>query len=78
MPVHRESAGPRIIKAVPIVALVVLLFTDFRLNSAMGQVKGPALVFRPALERIQAALPSGGHLSIEGHRGRKEEWFGND
>ena len=27
-------------KAVPIVALVVLLFTDFRLNSAMGQVKG--------------------------------------
>jgi hypothetical protein len=54
MPVHRESAGPRIIKAVPIVALVVLLFTDFRLNSAMGQVKGPALVFRAARERIQA------------------------
>jgi len=40
-------------KAVPIVALVVLLFTDFRLNSAMGQVKGPALVFRPALEPIR-------------------------
>ena len=36
------------------VALVLLLFTDFRLNSVMGQAKGPAPVFRPALEEIQS------------------------
>jgi hypothetical protein len=54
MPAHRESAGLRSLKAVPLVALVLLLFTDFRLSSVMGQAKGPALVFRPALEHIQA------------------------
>ena len=54
MPVHREPTGPRLIKAVPLVALLLLLFTDFRLNSVMGQAKEPAPVFRPALERIQA------------------------
>jgi hypothetical protein len=54
MAVHRKSARLRIIKVVLLVALVLLLFSDFRLNSVMGQAKGPALVFRPALEQIQA------------------------
>ena len=52
-PVHRQSAGSRIIKTAPVVALVLWLFTDFQLNPLMGQVKGPAPVFRPALEQIQ-------------------------
>jgi hypothetical protein len=34
--------------------LVLLLFSDFRLNSVMGQAKGPSSVFRPALEQIQS------------------------
>jgi hypothetical protein len=33
--------------------LILLLFADFQLNSLMGQSKGPAPVFRPALEQIQ-------------------------
>jgi hypothetical protein len=53
---HLESVGPRTIKAVPIVAVVVLLFTGFRPISAMGQATQPALVFKPALERIQAQV----------------------
>jgi hypothetical protein len=38
----------------PVVSLVLLLFTDFGLNSVMGQAIGPAPVFRPALEQIQS------------------------
>ena len=53
MPVHRESAGPRIIKRA-LGALVLLLFIDFGSNFAMGQAKGPAPIFRPALEQIQS------------------------
>ena len=41
-------------KGAPVVVLVVFLFTDFGLNSVMGQAKGPAPVFRPALEQIQS------------------------
>ena len=37
-----------------VVALVLLLFTDFGSNFAMGQGKGPAPIFRPALEQIQS------------------------
>jgi hypothetical protein len=53
MPAHRES-GHQIMKRAPVVSLVLLLFTDFGLNSVMGQAKGPAPVFRPALEEIQS------------------------
>jgi hypothetical protein len=54
MPAHRESAGLRIMKRAPVVALVLFLFTDFGSNSVMGQAKLPASVFRPALEQIQS------------------------
>jgi hypothetical protein len=54
MPAHRESAGRRIIRRAPVVAIVLLLFTHFRSDFAMGQAKGPAPVFRPALEQIQS------------------------
>jgi len=54
MPAHRESAGRRIIRKAPVVAVVLLLFTHFRSDFAMGQAKGPAPVFRPALEQIQS------------------------
>jgi hypothetical protein len=37
-----------------VVALVLLFFTDFRLSSVMAQAKGPAPIFRPALEQIQS------------------------
>jgi hypothetical protein len=37
-----------------VVMLVLLLFADFGLNSVMGHAKGPAPVFRPALEEIQS------------------------
>lgn len=37
-----------------VAALVLLLFADFGSNFAMGQGKGPASIFRPALEQIQA------------------------
>jgi hypothetical protein len=37
-----------------VVALVLLLFTDFGSNFAMGQGKGPTPIFRPALEQIQS------------------------
>src|SRR5579872_1718934 len=37
-----------------VVALVLLLFTDFGSNFAMGQAKGPAPIFRPALEEIRS------------------------
>src|SRR3954451_22016342 len=53
MPAHRES-GHRIMKTAPVVALGLLLFTDFALNSVVGQAKGPAPVFKPALEEIQS------------------------
>jgi hypothetical protein len=54
MPVHRESAGLRLIKAASAFTLVLLLFIGFRLNSVMAQAKAPARVFRPALEEIQS------------------------
>jgi hypothetical protein len=54
MPAYWESAGLRIVKRAPLVALVLLLFTDFRSSFLMGQAKGPAPVFRPALEQIQS------------------------
>src|SRR5687767_14557507 len=55
MSAHRGSAVLRIIKhAPPVVALVSLLFTDLRSSSVMAQAKGPAPVFRPALEQIQS------------------------
>lgn len=54
MPVHRESAGLRIIKAALVITLVMLLFIGFRLNSVTAQAKAPAPVFRPALEQIQS------------------------
>jgi hypothetical protein len=38
----------------PVVALLLLLFTDFRSNFVMAQVKEPAPVFRPALEQIRS------------------------
>jgi hypothetical protein len=41
-------------KGVSIFALVVFLFSDFGLNSVMGQAKEPAPVFRPALEQIRS------------------------
>jgi hypothetical protein len=44
-------------EGVPVFALVVFLFTDFGLNSVMGQAKEPAPVFRPALEQIQTRIP---------------------
>jgi hypothetical protein len=37
-----------------VVALVLLLFTDFQPDFVMAQTKGPAPVFRPALEQIQS------------------------
>jgi len=55
MPAQWESAGPRLIKgALPVVAFSLLLFFDFRPNFVMAQAKGPAPVFRPALEQIQS------------------------
>ena len=57
MPAHWESAGLRIFKRAPVVAIVLLLFTDFRSIFVMGQAKGPAPVFRPALEQIQSQTP---------------------
>jgi hypothetical protein len=41
-------------KRVPILAVVLLFFTDFGFNSLLGQAKAPAPVFRPALEQIQS------------------------
>ena len=41
-------------KGSTVAVLVVFLFTDFGLNSAIGQATGPAPVFRPALEQIQS------------------------
>lgn len=41
-------------KGAPIVALVLFLFTDSGVNAVMGQAKGPAPVFQPALEEIQS------------------------
>ncbi len=41
-------------KGAPVGTLVVFLFTDFGLNSVIGQARGPAPVFRPALEQIQS------------------------
>jgi hypothetical protein len=41
-------------KGVSIFAPVVFLFSDFGLNSVMGQAKEPAPVFRPALEQIRS------------------------
>jgi hypothetical protein len=54
MPAHRESVGLRNIKRAPLVAVVLLLFTHYRSDLAMGQAKGPTQVFRPALEQIQS------------------------
>jgi hypothetical protein len=53
MPAYREAAA-RLTKGAPVAALVVFLFTDFGLNSVRGQAKGPAPVFRLALEQIQS------------------------
>jgi hypothetical protein len=50
----RQSARMRIMKGALVAALVLLFFGDFRLNSVMGQVKGPAPVFKPALEQIRS------------------------
>ena len=41
-------------KSRALVALVLFLFTDFALNSVVGQARGPAAVFRPALDQIQS------------------------
>ena len=49
---YRESAEVRIVKGVPVFALVVSFFTDLGLNYLMGQAKEPDRVFRPALEQI--------------------------
>jgi hypothetical protein len=54
MPAHRESVGLRNIKRAPALAIVLLLFTHYQSESAMGQATGPAQVFRPALEQIQS------------------------
>lgn len=55
MHAHWESAKLRIIKgALPVVALFLLLFSDFRSNFVIAQAKGPASVFKPALEQIQS------------------------
>ena len=54
MPTHRESVGLRNIKRALLVAVVLLLFTQYRSDFAMGQGKEPAQVFRPALEQIQS------------------------
>lgn len=40
-------------KGVSVFGLVAFFFTDFGLNSLMGQAKQPAPIFRPALEQIQ-------------------------
>lgn len=53
MPAHRKASGLRVIKRAA-VALVFLLLTDFGSNFAMAQAKGPAPIFRPALEQIQS------------------------
>lgn len=42
-----------IMQRVPVSALVLFLFMDFGFD-VMGQSKGPAAVFRPALEEIQS------------------------
>lgn len=52
---HRESVGPNIKRAAS-VAVLLLPFTGYRSDSAMGQAKGPAQVFRPALEEIQSQM----------------------
>lgn len=49
-----DAVRLRIVKGVCVVALVLFLFTDFRLNSVMGQAKRPASVFNSALEQIQS------------------------
>jgi hypothetical protein len=54
MPVHRKFAERRTRKAAPVAVLVLLLFTDLGSDFVMGQGKGPAPVFRPALEQIGA------------------------
>ena len=54
MPAHRKSVGPRKTKRAPLVAVVLLLFTHYRSDFAMGQAKGPAQVFRPAFDEIQS------------------------
>ena len=38
----------------PVFAVVLALFADFGLKSVIGQSKGPAPVFKPALEEIQS------------------------
>jgi hypothetical protein len=56
MPVYQESAAYRITKRTAAAMLVLLLFTGLGANSVMGQAKGPAPVFRPALEQIQSKI----------------------
>ena len=51
---HQDSAGRRIIRRVPVFAVVFLLFIHFRSDFATGQAKGPAPVFKPALEQIRS------------------------
>ena len=53
MPTHWELARLSRVNSAPVVALALLLFTDFRPH-LVAQAKGPAPVFRPALAQIQS------------------------
>ena len=54
MPTYREPAFLRIVKRVSTFILAGCFLVEFGSNPAMGQGKGPARVFTPALEQIQS------------------------
>jgi hypothetical protein len=56
MPTYREPALLRIVKRVRIFILAGCILIELGSNPAVGQAKGPARVFTPALEQIQSKI----------------------
>ena len=88
MPTYRESAFLRIVKRVSTFILAGCFLVEFGSNPAMGQAKGPARVFTPALEQIQsktrlpillpATLPSAipeSRIKLASGEARKDGYF---